>query len=379
MIMWLLNTPQCTPQRFGVFQPDEVLYEFDVPMIFTFMGEDGLFLAYLCAEDNDTQTVRYLIVPANKKLIDELKTGSKTVFEALNQPWLWVVDVSYEGVINAAWQVDDIAQIPDTAKPTKDAMLWPELMPFFSYRLIGDGLEKGRVPASVVARAIDGTTMAIKRLMLAVSATALAQGRPEKWLKQLCDLPTQGFAYNSFEVSFRSGVDPTQSDITGLDLDPYSEGQTKLTSALQWLTDELDTEIDLIMLEVLGSLVPPSHGIVREVEIKGHLLGNAVVRLKRIHTAKVRKAISSAKRESPILSTEGSIGEFDKDKFSFILRQRPDNELELNCLFSEENIYDDVSYAFFSETPVKVVGRLLPNRSNTFEVIAIEIVTSEIN
>ena len=99
----------------------------------------------------------------------------------------------------------------------------------------------------------------------------------------------------------------------------------------------------------------------------------------RIHTAKVRKAISSAKRESPILSTEGSIGEFDKDKFSFILRQRPDNELELNCLFSEENIYDDVSYAFFSETPVKVVGRLLPNRSNTFEVIAIEIVTSEIN
>ena len=92
--MWSLNSPQCTPQRFGAFQPDEVLYEFDVPMIFTFIGEDGLFLAYLSVEDDDTQISRYLTVPANKKLIDELKTGSKTVFEALNQPWLWVVDVS---------------------------------------------------------------------------------------------------------------------------------------------------------------------------------------------------------------------------------------------------------------------------------------------
>jgi hypothetical protein len=159
--MWSLNSPQCTPQRFGIFQPDEVLYEFDVPMIFTFKGEDGLFLAYLSVEDDDTQTSRYLTVPANKKLIDELKTGSKTVFEALNQPWLWVVDVSYEGVINAAWQVDDIAQIPDAAKPAKDAMLWPELMPFFSYRLIGNGLEKGRVPASVVARAIEKWVMVV--------------------------------------------------------------------------------------------------------------------------------------------------------------------------------------------------------------------------
>lgn len=372
--MWSLNSPQCTPQRFGIFQPEEVLYEFDVPMIFTFRGEDGLFLAYLSVEDNDTQTARYLTVPANKKLIDELKTGSKTVFEALNQPWLWVVDVSYEGVINAAWQVDDIAQIPDTAKPTKDAMLWPELMPFFSYRLIGDGLEKGRVPASVVARAIDGTTTAIKQLMRAVSAIAMGHGRSENWLKHLYDLPTQSFAYNSFEVSFRSGADPTQSDITGLDLDPYSDGHKKLNSALKWLTDESDIELDLTMLSVLNNLVPPSHGIVKEVEIKGHLLGNNVVRLKRIHTTKVRNAISSAKRERSLLETEGRIKEFDKDKLSFMLRQRPNNQPELNCFFNED-IYDDVDYAFSSEDiRVIIQGRLLPNRSNSLEVIAIEII-----
>ncbi len=369
--MWQHSFPQCAFQRFGEFRPLEILYEFEVPMIFTFSGEDGEFLAYLSAEDDETQLMRYLAVPANQKLIDELKTGVKTVFEALNQPWLWIVDIAYSGEIKTAWRVSDIEHIPDVSKPTKDAMLWPELMPFFSYRLIGEGLEKGRVPASVVSRAISGTTAAIKRLMLAVSATAVAQGRPEKWLKQLCDLPTQSFAYNSFEVSFRSGVDPVQSDMTGLDLDPYCEGHKKLTLALEWLMGELDTELDLTMLEVLSSLVPPSHGIIKEAEIKGQLVGSTVVRLKRNHTDKVRKAISSVKRESPLLATEGSIGELDKDKFSFTLRQRPNNQPELNCFF-EENAYDDVSYAFFSESSVRVVGRLLPNRLNTLEVVAIE-------
>lgn len=374
--MWPIIAPECPINIFGDFRKVEVLYEFDVPMIFTYEGEQNrLFLAYLCAEDDVLKRFRYLTVPVSNQTIVELKNGSKTVFEALNQPWIWILETSYDGVLTTAWQIKDLTQIPDDAKPTKDAMLWPELMPFFSYRLIGEGLEKGRIPASVVARAIDGTTMAIKRLMLAVSATDIVQGRPEKWLKQLCDLPTQDFAYNSFEVSFRSGLDPIQSDMTGLDLDPYSEGQKKLISALEWLTKELHTEMDLIMLEVLSNLVPPSHGIVREVEIKGHLLGHSVVRLQRSHTAKVRKAISSVKQRSPILSTEGTIGEFDKDKLMFTLRQRPDNQPDISCVF-EEGLYDDAWFAFCSDSNIKVIGRALPNRINTWEVTLIEVITS---
>ena len=86
-----------------------------------------------------------------------------------------------------------------------------------------------------------------------------------------------------------------------------------------------------------------------------------------------------AVEERPTIAELAFVGakEFDKDKLSFMLRQRPNNQPELNCFFNED-IYDDVDYAFSSEdVRVVIQGRLLPNRSNSLEVIAIEIIEPE--
>ncbi len=269
----------------------------------------------------------------------------------------------------SAWKVDGLATVPEHAKPSRDATLWAHLMPPLSYRLIGDGLERGTVPASIVASAVKRPTAAIKRL-LEIAFKRRAQGRPDEQLRTQYDLIAKRMAFNSFEVSFQPRAEAQQLLLED-GTEAYAQSAQALSEAFAWLRgSNEDADIDVELLEVLRELAPPIHGQVTETEIKGRLVRTSPIRLSREHTKRVRRAIATRGDSRDAVLLVGKIRELDRDRFTFILRELADGSKDTVCAFEEE-LFDAVFDAFDTEFLVNVLGRFGP-KSNTLEVVVVE-------
>lgn len=370
-MIWSIETPQCSVEQFKDRKTVEVLYEFDGPKIFVAMTGSLLSLWYECEEDLDSSVFRYLVVPTDEQTIAYLKDGTRTVYDALHQPWLWAVDVGPGEQVIRGWVVQ-LEEVPEFAKPEKGVALWPHLEPLIAYRLIGDGLREGAVPTSVVARALDRPSAALKKLLEAMN-NSVGHGRPEESFRRAYDLPAQRIAFNSFEVSF--GV-PKSIEALPLEEDElsiYRAGSSCLEEALAWLRSGKEDQLpDLALLEVLKELVPPAHGQVFEAEVRGQIIPSQQhVLLTRKDRQRVTQAISRKRsKERELLREEGRIGEFDKDQLTFILRDRSNSADELKCAFTEEQ-FDDLYEAFDNDRRVVLLGKLQMKR-NVLEIVAAE-------
>lgn len=369
-MLWQIETPNCSVEHFSQRSILEVLYEFDGPKIFTTSIGALQYLWYECAEDTATHVVRYLVVPTDEQTVAYLKDGTRTVYDALRQPWVWAVDIGAKDEVLDGWIVQ-LDEVPDSAKPERSVPLWPQLEPLISYRLIGSGLREGDVPTSVAARALERPSAALKKLLEAVSKTT-GQGRPEESFRKTYDLPAQRIAFNSFEVSFGMPKEmelPLASDGKSI----YQTGSEWLDKAFAWLkSGESAHEPDIALLEVLKELVPPAHGQVIEAEVRGQMIsGQRCVVLTRKDRHAVTKAIFHKKhKERELIREEGRIGEFDKDQLTFILRDRTEAAEELKCAFTEEQ-FDDLYEAFDNDRRVVLLGKLQMTR-NVLEVVAAE-------
>lgn len=369
-MLWQIQAPACSVEQFTERNIVEVLYDFDGPKIFTTSSSSLLRLWYECAEDRETGALRYLVVPTNEQTINFLKDGTQSVYEGLNQPWIWVVDTDSMGEVTRGW-IAALDEIPESAKPKRSALLWPSLEPIISYRLIGDGLREGYVSASVAARALERPAAALKRLFESMS-NAQGQGRPEESFRKAYDLPVQRFAFNSFEVSFGAPAEPElQIGEDGKTI--YQTGSAQLERAFDWLESSVDgADLDIGLLEVLKELVPPAHGQIVKAEVRGRMVSRRrVVTLSRADRTKVTQAIRRKRQEDrEFLKVEGRIGEFDKDQLTFILRDQASQVDELRCSFAEEH-FDDLYEAFDTDARVILVGRRQSAR-NVFEVVAVQ-------
>lgn len=356
-----------TVARFQGWQTVEVLYEFSGPRIFTAAVDGLLQFWYQCAE-GDGGEGRFLVVPTNSRWIDRLKTGTKTVHDTLSQQWLWAVDIDPEGGVTDAWVLPGLEEVPVDSKPRPDTPLWPHLTPLLTYRLIGEGLAEGRVPASVVASAVQKPVAALKRLLEFSNNNIGAQGRPEEGFRRLYDLPAQRMAFNSFEVAFGQ---PEQQGVQ----DSYATSATHLAEALEWLHGgEHLAPVAIELLEVLKDLAPPAHGQIVRSEVRGLLVkGNRPVVIGRDDRQKVTREIALRTDQQRMRRLEGRIGEFDIDNLALTLREIVGDlgAQELRCTFTDE-LYDDLWRAFLPPSPrVAVVGRLSPNR-RSMEILGVE-------
>src|SRR5262249_11876939 len=101
------------PDRLGKLQPVTVLC--DVPQLFTCLDSDEeLLLAYQCGEEAGVR--RLIVLPFESALLDQIKSDSLGVREALKQSGTWVADVDTTGKVTAAWKTD-LSKIPDNALP----------------------------------------------------------------------------------------------------------------------------------------------------------------------------------------------------------------------------------------------------------------------
>ncbi len=125
--MWNIAGKSVASERFEPFEPVEVLYEFDGPRVFTLRDSEGeLNLAYW--SDNDERFCRYIVVPTTAKILEALRTGSLSVYDALDQPRCWLCNVTHQGEVAGCQRVE-FETIPRDSLPAAGTMLLPTLQP----------------------------------------------------------------------------------------------------------------------------------------------------------------------------------------------------------------------------------------------------------
>jgi hypothetical protein len=126
MSLWPITSPEYPREVFGSCTPEEVLLEHDQPLTFTFRDHYGrLLLAHLA--DEAQGRARYIVAAMNDRLIAQLKSGSLSIREALDQPATWVVEVDQgSGSVAVAWSLS-LADLPAGLLPGPHVLLYPDL------------------------------------------------------------------------------------------------------------------------------------------------------------------------------------------------------------------------------------------------------------
>lgn len=369
--MYEIETKEASTKRFEFLEPIEILYEFDGPRIFTVTdNEGGLNLAYW--SDEDEHVTRYVIVPTSRKIVDSLRQGALSVHDALNQPRCWLCDVARDGKLVRCLAADFEA-IPRDALPAPGTMLLPTLEPLLTLRAVGAEIVPGQIPGSVIRSCVEGVQKSLKVLSEYVLGQTPQAGRPDEFLRRLFDLPTQRFAFSSFEVSFRMPVGDKNLFTSEGDKSPEVETLEKvgklLNKGLKWLATTAgeegvyspgDPDESAAVLRALKELTPSSQGSVESIELKGQLIGARVfpLVLERRARQRVNNALRTQALEPQSVDLEGRVRELDKDRLSFELREIDGGGIQ-KFVFDEE-LLEEVFQAFVEDVRVRVAGRTFP-------------------
>lgn len=379
--MWNITGQEFPADKFLPFEPEEALYEFDGPRIFTFRDQDKeLFLAYWSDEDDDFN--RFVVVPTSSAILTSLKSGEMSVREALNQPRCWLCDVAHVGTLEKCQRIE-FSQVPEECLPAIGTMLLPELEPLLTLRAVGESIIPGHIPGSVIRSCVEGVQKSFKYLSEFALGKTPQQGRPDEFLRRLFDLPAQNFAFGSFVISFRMPIEEknlfTAAGQKSPEAETLEEVGRLLDKGLRWLTSAAGEEgiyspdapeEGEVLLRALKELTPSSIGQIEHLELKGRLLGTQPkpFTLDREARQRVNTAIRTRQLEPQVVKLTGRIRELDKDRMSFELREIPEPPFTQRFVF-EEQIRDDVIEAFDSDEIVTVGGVTFPIKNIVFAAV----------
>jgi len=382
--MWNITGQRISPDRFRPFEPEDILYEFDGPRIFTLRDTDQeLYLAYWSDGNDDFN--RYVVVPTSAAILASLKTGEANVLEVLNQPRCWLCDVTHADQFQDCHRVE-FADIPRDCLPSVGTMLLPELEPLLTLRAVGDAIVPGHIPGSVIRSCVEGVQKSFKFLSEFVLGKSPQQGRPDEFLRRLFDLPAQNFAFGSFVISFRMPIEEknlfTATGQKSPEAETLEEVGRLLDKGLRWLISVAGEEgvytpaapeEGEVLLRALKELTPSTQGHIEQFELRGRLLGSRpkAFTLNRESRQRVNTAIRNRHLEPKVVTLRGRIRQLDKDRMSFELRDVPELSNSQRFVF-EEALRDDVIQAFNSDEIVTVSGTTFPVKN----IIFAEIITS---
>lgn len=376
----------------GPLQPEEVLYAFDVPCIFTsHTPAQAQVLAYLVEDLEEESLQRFLVVTTAENTIQALKDGCVTVHEALLRGSLWVVDIDRANARpQRAFSIQP-DQLPEDALPEPGTMLWPELEPALRVKLKGEQIRAGSVPAAVLTYVADIAQTALKPIYewLARKQRADNSGRPPEWLRALYGLPLQRVGYGSFDLSFHAPRIPDETQAI-LPLDDGEQSDRQALGAQGWklLKMGLDwavssdgalpdgDEESLAILEALRRLTPASTGPVTEVEVSGSMLGypQQPYRLTRASSKKIRMTLTGLKQQHTVQLRlfEGRIRNLDLDLLTLILRDVPSESGDIQLVLEDEKFYEAARDAHYHELGVKIAARSVDGK--TWTIVDLEFV-----
>jgi len=145
MTLWDVNAFDYPPELIGnLFPPEEMLFEYNGPLIFTFKTRwNGIAIAYL--SDEEDNVLRYVIAPTNSSIVERLKSGIISVRNALEQPMIWLADVTTSNwSVSRSWQIQ-IKDLPEDALPKPEVMLYPNLEPLQTIKEKDEQITEGNI------------------------------------------------------------------------------------------------------------------------------------------------------------------------------------------------------------------------------------------
>lgn len=382
MTVWTISESQrAVPvEAFNALQPEDVLYEFEVPCIFTFrMSHGGLALAYLSDDEDALEGLRYIVATTSDSTIIALKTGEISVRDALERGSLWIVDTDYQSALRNAYETA-IDELPHDALPAAATMLWAHLEPDLVIRLTGPDLLRGSIPSAAIVQAAEIASTLLKPLVEWATGRQrdAGVGRPSSELQRLYTLPVQRLAHGSLVVSFKR-EESVEADQTKLDIETVEQPSPALINqkvseslrlGLNWLSSEtpaprpehVDDEQWGAILESLKKLTPKTHGPVQQVFVTGALVGRAaqVYTLTQRETKTVNSALTQRRRSTPskLRTFTGRIGEYDRDKLTFIVRDSNELSGEIPCQLVGPELDEMVLQALSDGAQVILSARL---------------------
>ena len=374
---------------FRGIEAEEILYEFDGPRIFIVRDQNGDLNLFYWSDEQAESTI-YVAVPTSAGITEALKQGRMSVHDALHQPRCWICIVRPDGQTNAVYS-GAYELIPEDSRPLKGTMLWPTLEPILTLRAVGKNIEPGMVPGSVIRTCVEGVQKAFKVLSEHALRQNAQAGRPDEFLRNLFDLPTQRIAFSSFEISFRVPSEErdlfTANGVASPAAETLSKVSELLKKGLQWLKSTAGEEGIFspdapeeggVLLRALKELTPSSYGNIEQLELRGSILGPRItpIVLQRADRQRVNNAIRNRSLEPQLVDLVGRVRELDKDRLSFELREIEGSEVTTRRCVFDEALLEEVFQAFQGDYRVRIAGQAYPG-GNVAYALALSVVVAQ--
>lgn len=162
-MLWQISGIDIDPNQFGSVLPERVLIEHEGPRTFVCYNATGqMMLAHQCGEDDSVW--RYVVVPFSDVLLSQLESGVLELLDALNQPWLWIVDIGSE-TIPERCVLTSINNVPASCLPESGVFLNPEHDPLLHVTYYGDSVDLRRTSLNVVSTIVTSLADSVTRLL----------------------------------------------------------------------------------------------------------------------------------------------------------------------------------------------------------------------
>jgi len=380
--MWEPKGKPLDPGTLGGLNPFEILFEFEEPLTFVCRDPDdqNLLAHSLC---DGSGVSRYLVVPTDGRILEELKSGTIDLLGALRQPRCWVADFESAWKIQQLW-LTSFEDIPKDFLPKPGAMLTPDLEPLFRLRLVGPGVGPGKTSAADIRMAAQAAESGLRGLARIALDEKKKAGAVPGGVRHFSDLPYLFSRAASFEIAFGRPRDR----LPGFDKEVFSERGRLLERGLKPVRADsdgfqslegLDAVQSVQVLEVIRALTPPSKGGVERVEFGGEMVeavtgSRVLTRDDRLRSVRKIKASQKAPRKEAPFRISGVVEEADQGNFSFKLRHLDPAGVsvagdtgEIAFVF-EEHLYDTVMEAFNSLERMVVVGERVDSRYQALDM-----------
>lgn len=374
MPLWPVQLPVWRGENIRQVDPLELLVELDEPLTFTFRDSNGaLLLAHLCSQGDDR--LRYVVAPTNSRIVEQLKSGARSIIAALDQPMIWLVDVGASAKATEIW-AGTLYDLPPRVLPASDVMLYAHLTPMLRLRAMGRLIEPGSLPARVVRSLVGGAENAVRWLTNYVTDRD-EPGRPPEGHRSLYQLQAQQFAFRSFEVAFRP-VDPSSGQLIqdNRAREVIREVERLLSLGLNWVqTGELASQNQQerqAIFEAVKELSPTQGSPIESVEVGGRVAPSVAEERPRLTKTTRRLAgeaagnIRTGRAVPDYVVRAGRIGAVDVDARTATVRNRSDEDVTFRF---EIEFLDDVLDALNTQSNVSTVGARI---SGNLWLVAIE-------
>lgn len=249
--MWSVANPSMPTDHLGRVEPDEVLYQFDGPLLFT--AHVGLSEMLLSKIEETESTDIFIATPTSRPTISALERGILSVRGAFGYDECYIVELDKSGNVPRYWKTS-IDLIPEELLPDPGVGLDPDsswvvdsieqVDAYFSVRFSGDGLTRESIPFR--------TFMKLMESVYEASRASLAPNGLERARSTVFDFNIREPIFGSLIVTIdepsadiaKVNKFLNRKDLTSIDVKAgFSDSRNKLFEDLHNLTSKDATNL----------------------------------------------------------------------------------------------------------------------------------------